>query len=480
MAESDSNKKIDHNILVKSSVWYTIANFLTRAMVFITTPIFTRLMTKKEYSDFSVFATWQSILIIICGLEIYVTLNRVRFDYPDKKEIDSYITSSLLLSNILTAIFLIFYLLFPNILEGAMLMDRRYILLMFAYLFTYPAFGMFQAKQRIEYKYKLSAGITFVLLILSTGLGLLLAYNIEADRLLGRIVGQYAPFIVAGLAMYVYFIIRSKKVQLKFWKYAIVMGIPLVLSYLGNQVLLYSDKVVVQHMCTSDELAWLVLATTCSHIMLILVQTLNSAWSPWFFDKLNAGEEGNIRKTFRIYVFVVMLLTAGAILIGPEIVALLGGKSYEASKYVLPAYMTCGVTTAITSQYVNIETYYKKTRYAAILTAIVAALNVALDIIGVRLWGYQAACYATVLCQIILIILHAIATRKLGAGKLIPVRDLLIFIGITMLMVPLGLLLYQRNMIRYIFVGVVLAAVIVLIIVKRKTIKEKIKNFKNS
>lgn len=280
-----TTESVNTKILLKSSFWYVVSNFLTRGLVFITTPIFTRLMTTKQYGNFSVFASWQSTFLIICGLEIYATLNRARFDYKEEGELDSYITSCLVLSSMITAVALALYLIFPEFFHRLLLLDRKYILIMFAYLFAQPVFLMFQAKQRVEYKYKLSSAISFALVVGSSLIAVALVYWLEDDRLLGRIIGQYVPYIIAGVIFYVFFIKKSAVIRLKSWKYALAMGLPLVFSFLGSQILLNSDRVIVQHLCSSDEVAWLVLATTCAHIMLIFVQSLNNAWAPWFYDK---------------------------------------------------------------------------------------------------------------------------------------------------------------------------------------------------
>lgn len=174
-----NDKEINKKLLIKSSIWYMISNFLTRSMAFITIPIFTRLMTKKQYGDFSVFAGWQSIFLIICGIEIYATLNRARFDFEKNNDLNSYITSCLITSTLLTSAILILYLLFPQFFNRLLMLEQKYILIMFAYLYTQPAFQMFQAKQRIEYRYKLSAALSFLLIIGSTISAVLFVYFLK-------------------------------------------------------------------------------------------------------------------------------------------------------------------------------------------------------------------------------------------------------------------------------------------------------------
>ena len=123
------------NTLIKSSFWYTVSNYLTKAMVFITTPLFTRILTPKEIGDFSVFASSQAILLIICGMESYSTINRARFDYQGEKELDGYITSALFLSTVFTAFVFSVFLIFPRLFYRFFVLDKKYMYIMFAYLF---------------------------------------------------------------------------------------------------------------------------------------------------------------------------------------------------------------------------------------------------------------------------------------------------------------------------------------------------------
>lgn len=474
-----NKQTVNSGLLIKSSFWYTVANFLTKAISFITIPIFTRLMSKQEYADFSVFASWQSIFLIICGIEIYATLNRARFDYESEDELNSYITSCLLLSTALTGFLLIIYLLFPTFFDRLFLLDKKYIFLMFAYLFTQPAFQMFQAKQRVEYKYRLNAGISFFLIIFSTLFAVFLVHLFD-DKLMGRIVGQFASYIFIGFIFYVLFVIRDRKISIDKWKYAINLGLPLVFSFLGSQILLSSDRVVVQHIGTREEVAWLVLATSAAHIILLFVQTLNNAWAPWFFDKLKAGQKDEIKKVFNVYMWFIVLCTFAVLMIGPEIVSVLGGKGYASSIYVLPANMLCGIFTAITAQFVNIQTYYKKTQYTAVLTSIVAAINVVGDIIAVKVFGYQGACYVTVFCQILLISMHYVISLQFDIKEILPAKQLAYVLLVSLCLIPVSLLLYQKTIIRIIFIVSFLIVACVLILISRYKLMSKIKNLGKS
>lgn len=472
------SEKVNRSLLLKSGFWYVVSSFLTKAMVFITMPIYTRLMSKEEYGDFSVFASWQAILVIVCGLEIYSTLNRARFDFTEEDALDSYITSSLTLSTLFTGVLFLFYLIFPHIFDRLFLLDRKYMFIMFAYLFALPAFSMFQMKQRVTYKYKLSAAISFGLSMASAILAVVLTITLKDNRLLGRIIGQYGLLIVAGMIFYAYFVLKNHVVKLSNWKYALRIGLPLVFSYVGSQLLLTSDALVLKHMCSSEEVSYISVAHTASHTIILLTQTLNAAWGPWFYDMLKLGENREIKKTFQMYLWASIACTFAVLLIGPEIILVLGGPKYHESIYLLPPCILCGVFTVLTAQFGSLETYHKKPEYAAVLTGIVALMNIVLNIAGVSLWGYAAVCYTTVFCHLILIMLHYAATKDMSIRELLPLRDLLPALGAALLLVPIALILYKKDLLRYTTIGVCFVILIVVFALKRKQIAEMVADFR--
>lgn len=477
--KDEQKSKATTGLLVKSSFWYTLSGFLSKAMVFLTTPLFTRLLTKEQYGDFTVFASWQSIMLVVCGLETYATINKARFDFRAEKDFNAYISSSLVLSAAFTALILVLYFIFPVLFQKIFLLDKKYMVFMFMYIFAYPAFGMFQAKQRIEYKYKLSAFISFVLEVASSALSILFALTLEGDHLWGRVVGQYGLYIVTGIFFYLYFLRKNASIRTCYIKYALRLAIPLVFSYLGSNILLSSDNLVVKHMCSGEEVSYLSLTHICANIILILVQLLNNAWSPWFYDKLNEKEYKTIRRTFKAYVWLVIFGTFTVLLFTPEIITILGGKGYSEAIYIVPVNILNGFFSILTYQFGSLETFYKKPEYSAIITSCIAITNVILDIVGVKIWGYRTVCYATLLCQILLVCTHYQCTKKMEIEKMLTRMDMFIFIAVLISLIPLSLLLYSSNVLRWLLIGILVIIFCTAAIVKRKQIYIIVKQFRN-
>ena len=466
------------NTLIKSSFWYTVSNYLTKAMVFITTPLFTRILTPKEIGDFSVFASSQAILLIICGMESYSTINRARFDYQGEKELDGYITSALFLSTVFTAFVFSVFLIFPGLFYRFFVLDKKYMYIMFAYLFATPALWMFQAKQRIEYRYKLCAAITFALAILSSTLAVGLALVLKNDRLFGRVFGQYILNILVGIFFYLCFLKKSMDIRASSIKYAFHMGLPLVFSYLGAQLLLSSGIFVVKHMSAGENVGYLYIAQSCAQIILLFVQTLNSAWAPWFFDKLTTNELSLIQNVFRIYMWMIVFCTFGVLIIAPEIIAVMGGSQYKDSLAIFPPVVLCGIFAVLTSQFGNLETYYKKPVYAAILTAIASVVNLVLAIIGVKMFDYRAVSFAMVISNILLILLHYHITISMNIREILPFRDVLAVLLVSLILIGISYPMYRNNLLRVGLLCFCFIAVLIVGFAKRRVIFKLMQEFR--
>ena len=91
---------------VKSSVAFALASAVSAGMSYLTTPVFTRMLTSTEYGEVTIYLTWQSIFAIIAMFSLnYGVFNNGMMDY--KADRDGYSYSLLRLSNIITICFAI-------------------------------------------------------------------------------------------------------------------------------------------------------------------------------------------------------------------------------------------------------------------------------------------------------------------------------------------------------------------------------------
>lgn len=455
------------NKIVKASIWYTLSSFLLKGIGFITTPIFSRILTQEEYGIVNNFNAWLAIIAIIGTLSLSASLVRARFDY--KEELNSFIKSNLLCGTLVTIfIFLIIYL---NISfwEQLFVLDKKYFVIMCLTIMVNPAYDMFIQVQRFNYKYKLVTALSVVVTLTNVGVSLLFIFLFE-DNLYARILGGQLPIIVVGLCLYLYFGLKGGKIKLSYLKYSVPMCIPFMVHSLSGTLLNSSDRAMITNLCGATDNALYSMAYNIALIVSVIWSAMNSAFSPWLGEKLNEKKYGDIMKYVYPYTVIFCVLVVGVMLTAPEVLWILGGQSYIAAKYVIPPVMVGYVFVFMYSLYVNIEQFEKKTLGMSICTLICAFINIGLNCIFIPIFGYIAAAYTTLVSYLLMYILHYFIVRHMRMQQCYDTRFL---VGSCIAMVCLGalsLFLYINNLVRYITIAIFILAFLLIFIKKRHAI----------
>lgn len=434
----------------KSGVWYTISNFFTRSIGFITTPIFTRLLTKTEFGEFNNYSSWLSIITIFVTLNLESTLISARYDYKNK--FDEYILSILSLSAISVGGWFLFINIFSEKITSILGLDSIYINTMLLYLIFLPAVNMFQVRERYYFEYKKTV-ITSLLLSIGTALiSVLLVINMD-NRLAGRIIGSVIPTVLLGIVFYLFFIRRGKRIKIEYWKYALPICIPYIPHLLSMTLLNSTDRVMIDKWCGSEATALYSIAYNCGAIVTLLLTSMNSAFAPWLGEKISENRENEIRKFTKIYISAFLYLAIGIMLISPEILWILGGESYMAAIYVMaPVSMGC-VCQFLYTMFVNVEQYKKKTTGMAIASAIAAFINLVLNYIFIPKIGYLAAAYTTLVGYICLLGMHMYLVYRLKSSNIYSYKFVggAVIVGLFAMIIIT--LIYANLILRYIVIG---------------------------
>lgn len=411
---SETKKAASSSVVAKAGIWYTICNFLFKGMAFITSPIFARLLSKTELGDFSNFTSWITVLIVLTALDLQMSIIRSKLEIED--DIDSYIWSILSLTSIITVIAYGAALAFPDFFTNLFSIEKKYIHLLFLHLLTTPAYSMLITKQRAFYKYKMFVVLTGICLVTSTLTSLVMVLFME-DKLAGRMYGYYIPQIVMALGIYIYIAVKGKRIQLKYWKYACAICLPLVPHVLSMHLLSSSDKILITKISGAEYTAVYSVAYSCYHIVTILFDSMNKAFAPWLLDSLHHKNYKEINKTSKLYVGIFVVLAIGLLMLVPEVILILGGKKYEVANYCLPPLIASCVFQFIYTMYVNIEFYEKKTIGVAAATVTATVINIVLNLIFIPLSpenSFTIAAYTTLVGYVVLFILHYFLVKRMG------------------------------------------------------------------
>lgn len=454
--------------VVKSGAWYTISNFLVRGIGFITTPIFTRILTKEEFGAFNNFTSWINILAIILTLNVEATLVSARYEHED--HLDEYILSMFSLSAVSTLSWWVVANIFVEHTTALLDMNTVYMNAMFIFIMTQAAINLYQMREKFFYRYKMSVLISVLLSVGSSLLAVVLALNLE-DRLSGRVYGMVLPNLIIGFALIVYFALRGKKIELKYWKPALKIVLPYIPHLLSLTFLSMIDRVMITKMCGEADTALYSLGYTVATIIAILLTSLNGAIAPWIGENLAKKQYEVIRKNTVPYILLFVYCAIGLMFVSPEFLLILGGEAYAEAKWIMiPIAYSC-ICQFLYNLFATVEQFEKKTVGMALASVSAAVFNFVLNLIFIPMYGYVAAAYTTLIGYAWLLGIHMYLVYRLKMSKVYNYRlvylTLLVVAGVSVIMN----FLYTLTWVRYIIIAMyVLVPVVIAIKNKEKII----------
>jgi O-antigen/teichoic acid export membrane protein len=458
------------NKVIKSSLWYTISSFLLSGISFLTTPLFTRILSLEEYGAYSNFNAVYSIISVIITLNLGSTLIRAQYDFSDDKE--GYTSTLLYISTIIVFVALILGNIFYDQIFSFLMLDRFALNVMFVSLMFLPSVNIFQIWQRIEYKYKMSVLVSFLSSIGNVMFSLLFVFTFE-NKLNGRILGSQLAGIIIGFCILIYYIHRSKKFNIEYCKYALKICIPYLPHLLSLNILSMSDKLMITQISGSQYNALYSVAVNCGMIMTILMSALNNAFSPWLGEKLHLKQYDNIRYFSYIYIILFCAVAMADMLFAPELMLIFGGTKYIEAKYAIPPIIMGCMCQFLYTMYVNIEQYEKKTIGMAIASCIAALINIVTNIIFIPKYGYIAAAYTTLFSYFCLLILHYLLVRKMKLSKVYNTKYIFSILFILFLISIISINLYNYILGRYILIVVYITIILITFLMFIKSGKYK-------
>lgn len=463
---------------VRASLWFTICSFVQKGISFITVPIFTRLMTTEQYGMYSLFLSWDSVVIVFATLNLsYQVFNNGLVKYEDDR--DGYTSSMLGLSNVCTTLLLALYLLFRDIINEISGLSTPLFLLMFLQYYFNQALALWTVKERFFYRYRALTCITLGSAFASSAIGVI-AVLFAQDKVFARVASLALVNVIVGVCIYLQLIRRGRKlVCWKYWKYVLALNLPLIPHYLSMTALGSVDRILIGSICGAAFTALYSISFNIASILNLLLSSINSSYIPWFYQKMHDGDVRSISKVSTALLVAVGAFSLIPALFGPEVVRLLGSEKYMDGIWVMPSVSIGVYFTFVYSLFSNYELYYDESRIIMIASLAAAALNIGLNLFLLPIFGFVAAGYVSLACYVALSFFHYLGmliVTKRKSGRTIPFDlRLILIISVALLVLSLGVtVVYLNTLLRYF-------ALIILVIVmfsKRRLVLETIDSLK--
>ena len=446
---------------LKATLVFAIASFATSGINYLTTPIFTRLLSGAEYGTVAVYNSWFAIVRVFASMTLIFPgiLNVGLYDHAENRW--RYLSSMLGITSLCSVILGILYALCPELFQRLLGLDGSLMVLMLFSCFALPATTMWTMKQRYEYRYKSTFFVSVGSAVLAQAVAV--AAVMLADRNLDRVRLWSAGLVnmAVGLALFAHILRKGKVfVDLPLWKKTFLVALPLIPHYLGGELLSSMDKIMIDALVGKQEAGIYALAAILSAIGILLWRALSVMFNPFVNAKLGSREFTKIREAVKPLMLVVGILCVIASLAAPEIIRVLATEEYLAGVYVVPPVAAGIFIHAMYDTFAAVSFFHKKSTRIMTATLTAAAVNLVGNYVFIKSFGYIAAGYTTLLSNLVLTAMHYRSARLIEPEEIYDPRFSLRSVALVTAGCLLCNLLYPFTLLRYVLIAVLLGFIV--------------------
>lgn len=456
---------------MKSGVVYTFSSLMSKGVIFLTLPVFTRIMPTDEIGIVNLYSSWYGIISIFSTLSLtsggYLLALK---EYSNFK--DEYDSSMVFATSITTFIVAICVVCFGSIFPDIIHLPVSLIILMFIGLLFNPALDFWISRQRYEYKYKNSAIVIFLSTIIASFISIyaVLFWNSSLFQTLAEKrlwANNIILYSVAGI-FWVKALIKGKTLfNKKFWKFSIGLSLPLMGHCLSMQILNTSDRIMIANMVGDSEVGLYGTIFSLSTLILIVWNAINSSFIPYLFKNIENLEKGyQIRINSNIIISLFSMVTVLFSYLSPEIIKIIGSHEYYEARYLMPPIAVGVSLISISNMYSNVLIYVKQTKVIFYASSLAAISNIALNYLLIPKYGYQIAAYTTLVSHLLLVLIEgyvAVHVYKTYYNRpfIFDNFSFVMIFTLTLLISMCALLLYEYDMLRLSVVAVLIIVALV-------------------
>lgn len=415
-------------------------NFLSTALssgiVFITMPLFTRLLGAEQYGLFSVYNSWLLIFTCVMGLNVGAGIGTGYYKFSDNyfKFRSSTLVEGTVISLAMIAIMFALYPMLHKVFP--------YPLLIFLFLlmqsFSQFVLNMGSLTWTFEKKASVNMIVSLCSVFMTTGTSILLLCKWSNDNPLyyARVIGAAFPTIIIGVVVWIMLFAKQPTgYDAEYWKFSFFFGLPMVFHQLSHQVLGQSDRVMMQMMgINSQEIGIYSFYYSLTAVLTTILLSLNASWCPFLYDGLKDRDYDKLNRKIRNYVKVFTVIVIVFLMLCRETAMFFAGEEYWSGMPLVPILVLVVYCTFIYQFAVNYEFFLAKPKFVAIGTTIAGVWNIILNIFFIPQLGMYGAAIATLISYVILAVIHYMLVRLWKYDKY-PLKFSSVMIGLVAVIV---------------------------------------------
>lgn len=449
------SNKTGENKVVKAGIGYTIGNYMLKGLSFLTVPIFSRLLSTSDYGIFNTYLAYQSIVFLFVGMALHTSLKNAKYKY--KEDFAKYNSCCILVTLLNLGIWLLLSNLVYPLYGDAVGFSRIIVNLLLLDSFGTALIQFFNVYVGLDYRYSSFLKISAFNAVANMGISVLLIMTVfRNDRATGRILGNVIPVaIIACVIIWYFWRKAAPRFNIKYTKFAVSYSLPLIPHGISQVILAQFDRIMIKELIGPSQAGIYSFAYNIFSIINVTSNSLDNVWGPWFYERMEQKDYGSIKKYSSKYAFGMLMFSVMVMLGAPELVKILGAREYWDAMYSVIPIVIGGYFMFLYTLPSSVEYYYAKTKFIAIGTGMAALINIVLNVIFIRRFGYLAAAYTTLVTYLLYFVFHYLIAWNIQKMCMFRTGRLAAYILLAVAAGVLSLVMMEYWLIRW----VILAAV---------------------
>lgn len=375
--------------LFANSILYTAGNLMLKAFSFFLIPLYTSYLSTEAYGLVNLASGFYTVAAALLTLSLGAALTRFYAEYRESKEqIASMISSVITFLLGLGAVFLLLSVVLGDLVSQLFFEGIDFFPLAFLSVIIAGASAIYTVYQELlkgmqDAKRSMALSYTYFFLLL--GCNIVSVMVLEQGAL-----GVIASTTLVNVVMVALMFIDLKRrklltlgIQWPMLKRLLGYSLPLVPHTMAYNVSNYATKLIIADKLSLSMLGIYSLASQFGNIADVVLNSVQSAFQPWFFRTMREKKEGNdpaavVYKLMWLYGLLFLGLAA----FSQEVVIILADESYGTAWTYIPA-VVIAIALKAPLYFYNSCMYFDttKTKYIFVSTLIGSITNILLTLL---------------------------------------------------------------------------------------------------
>lgn len=382
----------------QNALVYLGGTVAVQGISFLSQPVFGFLMTPEEYGVVANYIFWMTGAGLLVSLQLHSTLNVARSTWGESA-FPRYVAGLVPVYVTAGAALLAAVLLAPGWWSERLSLST-------GYLMCAVANGVFFALGLLATAHAVTLGNRARYLWLSVGsvlgpvaLGLVLVVTLP-DAVEARVVGYLAS---SGLLLVVLVArVGRQPARPVHLGAALAVSVPLLVHELLSLVTNQSNRIFLLADAGAGPAGVFAFAFGLGSITTVAAVAVNSAWTPWFFTRSDAGDGVAVRRSATQLVWLFAMGAGAACLVSPDVLVLLTRPAFSDGALVMAAFVAIGHLGLVFNLATNHVVRHRRTGWVLATSVAACSVNVLLNVTLIPRWGIAGATVASVAAYIVL------------------------------------------------------------------------------